>query len=259
MTGKEIKMRKPFIAGNWKMNMDHIGAIKFVQDLSYELANKNKECDVCLCPPFTALRSVKNIIDTDNLDFFLGSQNMHWEEKGAYTGEISPLMLKSLKIDYVIVGHSERRQYFAETNETVNKKVRSAFVHDLKPIMCIGEPLEIRESGKEKEFVLGQLEEGLTGIEEKNIEGLTIAYEPIWAIGTGKTATPDDAEDMCNAIRNKIAELYDKKISGITRIQYGGSVKPHNIAELMAKPDIDGALVGGASLKVRDFTAIVNY
>jgi len=252
-------MRKPFIAGNWKMNMDHMEAIKFVQDISYELANKKNECDICLCPPFTALRSVKNIIDSDNLDFYLGSQNMHWEEKGAYTGEISPLMLMSLKIDYVIVGHSERRQYFAETNETVNKKVKSAFSHDLKPIMCIGEPLKIRESGKEKEFVLEQLVECLNGIEPKDVAGLTVAYEPIWAIGTGKTATPDDAGDMCHAIRGKIAGLYDKKTSEMTRIQYGGSVKPHNIAELMALPDIDGALVGGASLKVKDFAAIINY
>jgi triosephosphate isomerase len=253
-----IKMRKPFIAGNWKMNLTHMEAIQFIQDLGYEFKNKNN-IDVCICPPFTALRSVKNIIDADRLSFKIGAQNMYWEESGAFTGEISPLMLVSLGMDYVIIGHSERREYFSETNDIVNKKITSAFRHKLKPIMCVGESLAIRESGKAREFVLGQVTECLKDIDVKNIFDLTIAYEPIWAIGTGKNATSNDANDMCSAIRNKVADLYNNSTAEILRIQYGGSVKPSNITELMSMPDIDGALVGGASIKVEDFAAIINY
>ena len=253
-----IKMRIPFIAGNWKMNLTHLEAIQFIQDLGYEFKNKNN-IDVCICPPFTALRSVKNIIDADKLSIKIGAQNMHWEESGAFTGEISPLMLAALGMDYVIIGHSERREYFSETNEIVNKKVKSAFVHNLKPIMCVGESLAIRESGKAREFVLGQVTECLKDIDVKNIFDLTIAYEPIWAIGTGKNATSNDANDMCSAIRKKIADLYNNSAAELLRIQYGGSVKPSNITELMSMPDIDGALVGGASIKVEDFAAIINY
>jgi triosephosphate isomerase len=251
-------MRKPFITGNWKMNMNHLEAIKFIQELGYEFENKNA-CEVCVCPPFTALRSVINIIETDNLDIKLGAQNMHFEDSGAYTGEVSPLMLKTLGVDYVIIGHSERREYFSETNELVNKKVKSAFAHGLKPIMCIGESIIIREKGNAEGFVLLQLAECLKGVEEKNIVDLTIAYEPIWAIGTGKTATLKDANDMCGAIRKKVSELYSKEASELVRIQYGGSVKPSNISELMSMSDIDGALVGGASIKLSDFKAIINY
>ena len=251
-------MRIPFIAGNWKMNMTHIQAVTFMQDLGYTYKNKNN-CEVAVCPPATALRSVKTIIEGDNLNIKLGAQNMYYESSGAFTGEISPEMLKALDVEYVIIGHSERRQYFNETNEIVNKKVSSAFKIDLKPIMCIGESLDIRESGKAEEFVINQLVECLAGIGEENINDLTIAYEPIWAIGTGKTATSEDANDMCRAIRNKTGELYTKRTSEILRILYGGSVKPSNISELMNMPDIDGALVGGASLKVEDFTAIINY
>jgi triosephosphate isomerase (TIM) len=253
-----IKMRTPFIAGNWKMNLTHLEAIQFIQDLGYEFKNKNN-IDVCICPPFTALRSVKNIIDADKLPIKIGAQNMHWEESGAFTGEISPSMIFALGVDYVIIGHSERREYFFETNDIVNKKVKAAFMHSLRPIMCVGESLAIRESGKAKEFVLGQVVECLKDIDIKNIFGLTIAYEPIWAIGTGKNATSDDANEMCSAIRKKVADLYDNSTAGLLRIQYGGSVKPSNITGLMAMPDIDGALVGGASIKVEDFTAIINY
>ena len=251
-------MRKPFIAGNWKMNMTHLEAIKFIGDVEYKYENKN-DCEVCVCPPFTALRSVKNIIDSNALDIKLGAQNMYYEEAGAFTGEISPLMLKSIGVDYVIVGHSERREIFKETNKIVNQKVKAAFVIGLKPIMCIGESLSIRESGNAEDFVLGQLVECLNEIEEKDIVNLTLAYEPIWAIGTGKTATSIDANDMCSAIRKKLENLFGKDISEEIRIQYGGSVKPFNISELMSMTDIDGALVGGASLKVDDFIAIVNY
>ncbi len=251
-------MRKPFIAGNWKMNMTHLQAINFIQDLKYKYNNKNN-CEVAVCPPATALKSVKTIIDSDNLDIKLGAQNMYYQSSGAFTGEISPEMLKALGVEYVIIGHSERRQYFGETNKSVNKKVSAAFNSGLKPIMCIGESLEIRESGRAEEFVLNQLKECLGGIDEENISYLTIAYEPIWAIGTGKNATSKDANDMCLSIRRKLEELFSKKISGIIRIQYGGSVKPSNISELMNMSDIDGALVGGASLEVDDFLAIINY
>ncbi len=251
-------MRTPFIAGNWKMNMTHIQAISFMQDLEYKYKNKNN-CEVAVCPPSTALRSVKTIIDSDNIDIKLGAQNMHFESSGAFTGEISPEMLKALGVEYVIIGHSERRQYFNETNEIVNKKVSAAFKTDLKPIMCIGESLDIRESGRAEEFVISQLEECLIDVDVEDIIKLTIAYEPIWAIGTGKTATAEDANGMCASIRKKLEELYNKRIYENIRILYGGSVKPSNISELMGMSDIDGALVGGASLKVDDFIAIINY
>ncbi|MFC2159577.1 triose-phosphate isomerase [Actinomycetota bacterium] len=251
-------MRKPFIAGNWKMNMTHLEAIKFLQDLGYNYENKTG-CEVAVCPPSTAIRSVKTILEDDEMDIKLGAQNMHFEKSGAYTGEVSPGMLKTLGVEYIIIGHSERRQYFEETDEIVNKKVRAATENELKPIMCIGESLEIRESGKAVEFVLDQLIKGLEGINGKNIIRFTIAYEPIWAIGTGRTATSEDANDMCSAIRRKLASLYTEEIANIVRIQYGGSVKPSNISELMSMSDIDGALVGGASLKVDDFIALINY
>ncbi len=251
-------MRKPFIAGNWKMNMTHLEAIKFIQKIEYNFKNKNN-CEIAVCPPATALRSVKNIIDTDNLEIKLGAQNMYHETDGAFTGEISPGMLKALGVEYVILGHSERRQYFAETNKEVNLKVKAAFEVELKPILCIGETLEIREKGNAKEFILKQLSECLADINKEEMAGTTIAYEPIWAIGTGKTATTEDANEMCLAIRGKILELYGQNISENIRIQYGGSVKPFNILELMNMPEIDGALVGGASLKVDDFIHIINY
>ncbi|MDD5621691.1 MAG: triose-phosphate isomerase [Actinomycetota bacterium] len=251
-------MRRPFIAGNWKMNMTHLQAANFIQDLGDKYNNKNN-CEVAVCPPATALKSVKTIIDSDNLDIKLGAQNMYYETSGAFTGEISPVMLKALGVEYVIIGHSERRQYFGETNSDINKKTKAAFNADLKPIMCVGESLEIRESGKAGQFVLSQIEECLDGIDEESMVDLTVAYEPIWAIGTGKTATSGDANDMCAAIRKKIGELYGKKISETTIIQYGGSVKPSNISELMKMSDIDGALVGGASLEVDDFMDIINY
>ncbi len=251
-------MRKPFITGNWKMNMTHLEAIKFIQDLEFDFQNKNN-CEIAVCPPATALRSVKNIIDTDKLEIRLGAQNMHHKSDGAYTGEISPGMLKALGVEYVILGHSERRQLFAETNKDINMKVRAALEAGLKPIMCIGETLDIKEKGNAVGFVLNQLSEGLADIDKAEMAGLTIAYEPIWAIGTGKTATSEDANEMCLAIREKMLEICGLSISDSIRIQYGGSVKPFNIAELMNMPGIDGVLVGGASLKVDDFNCIINY
>jgi len=251
-------MRKPFIAGNWKMNMTHFEAIKFIQDLEFNFKNKNN-CEIAVCPPATALRSVKTVIDNDNLEVKLGAQNMHSKSSGAYTGEISPGMLKALGVEYVILGHSERRQYFGETDSEINLKVKASFEAGLKPILCIGETLEIREKGNAEEFVLKQLTDCLAGINKTEAAGLTIAYEPIWAIGTGKTATSEDANGMCLAIRNKMLSLYDRDISGNTRIQYGGSIKPFNTPELMSMPEIDGALVGGASLSLDDFISIINY
>ncbi len=251
-------MRKIFIAGNWKMNMTHLEAVDFIKDLGYKFKNKN-DCDVAICVPFTDIESIKKTIKNINIDIKVGAQNMFYEEAGAFTGEVSPKMLKALSVDYVIVGHSERREIFGEKNEVVNKKVKAAFGIGLKPIMCIGENLSIRESGNAEEFVIEQLAECIRGIDKKNISSLTIAYEPIWAIGTGKTATPEDANVMCGAIRKKIGDLFGNKIAEEIRIQYGGSVKPNNATELMAMTDIDGALVGGASMKVDDFLAIINY
>jgi triosephosphate isomerase (TIM) len=251
-------MRIPFISGNWKMNMTHTKAISFMQDLGYKYKNKNN-CEVSVFPPFTALRSVKTIIDSDNIGVSLGAQNMHYEQNGAFTGEISPEMLKAIGVEYVILGHSERRQYFNETDELVNKKIESALKEGLKPIVCIGETLDIRESGKAEEYVIGQLKKGLDSIDDEDILKVTIAYEPIWAIGTGRTATAEDANGMCMSIRKNIEELYNKRISESVRILYGGSVKPSNIKELMDMADIDGALVGGASLKADDFIEIINY
>jgi len=251
-------MRKAFIAGNWKMNMTHMETMKFLGDLGFKYENKNG-CEVAVCPPATSLRSAATVIEDDGLEVGLGAQNMHFEDSGAFTGEISPGMLTALGVKYVIIGHSERRQYFKETDDIVNKKVKKAFSSGLKPIMCVGETLDIREKGNEKEYVLGQVVNCLAGIGTEDIKSLTIAYEPIWAIGTGKTATSEDANEMCAAIREKISELYGKQEAEAIRIQYGGSVKPSNVTELMNMPDIDGALVGGASLKVDDFLAIINY
>ncbi len=251
-------MRVPFIAGNWKMNLTHEQAMEFLNGFGSKFNNKN-ECEIAICPPFTALRSVKALLDDKKIDVCLGAQNMYHEQSGAYTGEISPLMLKALGVEYVILGHSERREYFGDTNQIVNKKIKSALSNDLKPILCIGETLDIREGGKAEDFVLAQLEQCLAGIDTQDIARITIAYEPIWAIGTGKTATVEDASGMCAAIRSKVAKLYQDNAAEEIRIQYGGSVKPSNISELMAASDIDGALVGGASLKVEDFLAIINY
>ena len=251
-------MRVPFIAGNWKMNMTHMEAIKFFNDLEFKFENKHG-ADIAVCPPFTALRSVQTLLEANKLKVSLGAQNMFYEESGAYTGEISPAMLKAMGINYVILGHSERRQYFKETDQDINKKIKAAFNHGSKPILCIGETLEIREEGREQSFVLNQLVQCLEDIKLKQLLLLTVAYEPIWAIGTGKTATVQDANSMCRDIREKLSSIYGQTAADTVRIQYGGSVKPDNISELMAAADIDGALVGGASLKVDDFLSIINY
>ena len=246
-------MRTPIIAGNWKMNNTISEALKLVEDI--KAVELNKEVEAVVCVPYTALTDVKRAIEGTNIK--LGAQNMHWEESGAFTGEISPLMLKEIGIDYCIIGHSERRQYFNETDETVNKKLASALAHEIYPIVCVGETLEEREAGKAEEIVKAQIIKGFEGIDKESLKEIVIAYEPIWAIGTGKTASSDDANAMCAFIRSTIGELYGERDS--IRIQYGGSVKPGNIKELMEKSDIDGALVGGASLKADDFIKLINY
>lgn len=248
-------MRKPVIVGNWKMNK----TVSEAEQLLAEIKEKDldKEVEAGLCPPAIDLAAASKILDGSQVAF--GGQNMYYEESGAYTGEISPTMLKDIGAKYVILGHSERRDIFAESDELINKKVLSALDHDLVPILCCGESLEEREADKQEEKVKAQLEADLKDVSAEDIEKVIIAYEPIWAIGTGKTASAEDADSMCGFIRNLIAELYSKEAAEAIRIQYGGSVKPANVKELMAKENIDGALVGGASLKADDFAALVNH
>ncbi len=250
-------MRKPIIAGNWKENMTHTDAISLVQTLSYELQEKDYDrAEVVVCPPFTALRAVQLILENDHIPIALGAQNLFWEDEGAYTGEISGKFLKALHCDYVIIGHSERRKYFNETDETVNKRIEAAFRNDLKPIVCVGETDEEREAGSTEEVIGRQLRDGLAG---HDISKMVIAYEPVWAIGTGKAATPEDANDTIGFIRRTIGEISDAKVADGVRIQYGGSVSAGNIAQLMGQSEIDGALVGGASLDAKSFAMIVRY
>ncbi|MEG6566970.1 triose-phosphate isomerase [Thermoanaerobacterium saccharolyticum] len=248
-------MRRPIIAGNWKMYMTPSEAVNLVNELKPLVSGA--EAEVVVIPPFVDLVDVKKAIDGSNIK--LGAQNMHWEEKGAFTGEVSPIMLKEIGVEYVVIGHSERRQYFAETDETVNKKVKSALSHGLKPIVCVGESLSQREAGEAFNVVREQTKKALYGIKSEDALNVVIAYEPIWAIGTGKTATSKDANDVIKVIRETIADIYSIDIANEVRIQYGGSVKPDNAKELMSESDIDGALVGGASLKAQDFAKIVNY
>ena len=248
-------MRKPIIAGNWKMNNNIEESLKLVQDIKdIEL---NKDVEAVLCVPYTDLKDVKRAIK--DTDIKLAAQNMHWEESGAYTGEISPKMLNEIGVDYVLIGHSERRQYFNETDETVNKKVLSSLNHKIYPIICVGETLEEREGNKEKQIVKDQVTKALKDVDKNSIKNIVIAYEPIWAIGTGKTASSDQANEIIGFIRQIVGELYTENESEAIRIQYGGSVKPDNVVELMGKSHIDGALVGGASLKADDFAKLINF
>ncbi|MCX5726283.1 MAG: triose-phosphate isomerase [Candidatus Saganbacteria bacterium] len=245
-------MRKPVIAGNWKMNCNIAEAETLVSGL-IPLAKDTKDREIVICPPFTALFAVSRLLNGTNIA--LGGQDLFFEEKGAFTGEISAKMLKDIECKYVIIGHSERRQYFHETDETVNKKIFAALKHDLSPIVCIGEALQQREKGETFKIIERQIKEGFKKLEIENWKLVIIAYEPIWAIGTGKTATPEQAEEVHAFIR----KLLPKEVSNDIRILYGGSVKPDNIKDLMAKPDIDGALVGGASLDADSFSKIVKY
>ena len=252
--------RKPLISGNWKMHHNHFEAIQVVQKLSYALTKDDYAAvDVSVHPPFTDIRSVQTVLDADRIPVLLGAQNCHWDDKGAYTGEVSASMLAKLNVVYVIVGHSERRELFGETDETVNKKVHAVLRHGMTPIMCVGETLEEREAGGADEKVVRQVQAGLSGLSAEQVAGLVVAYEPIWAIGTGRTATADDAQAMCKQVRATVAEVSGADAAAGVRVQYGGSVKPANIAELMAQADIDGALVGGASLDPGEFAPIVQY
>ena len=248
-------MRKPVIVGNWKMNKTVSEAKSLLEEIKEK--DLDNEVEAGVCTPAIDLTIAAEILEGTNIGF--GGQNMYFEESGAFTGEISPLMLTDIGASYVILGHSERRDIFGECDELINKKVLSAFEHDLTPILCCGESLEEREANKQEEKVKEQLTADLKGVSEEDIKKLIIAYEPIWAIGTGKTASAEDAEAMCAFIRNLVAELYSKDAAEAVRIQYGGSVKPANVKELMEKENIDGALVGGASLKAEDFAALVNH
>ena len=240
------------------MNLTHLEAIAVVQKLAYSLDHQDySRVDVSIHPPFTALRSVQTVLDVDDIPIALGAQNVHWEQSGAYTGEVSPGMLAKLHVRYTIVGHSERRQHFGETDETVNKKVKAVAGAGMTSIMCVGETLEEREAGDTEAKVLGQVRAGLAGLSPEVVAGLVIAYEPIWAIGTGRTATPGDAQAVCGSVRSAVSADFGAAAGASVRIQYGGSVKADNATEILQQPDIDGALVGGASLKADDFARIV--
>jgi triosephosphate isomerase len=247
-------MRKPIIAGNWKMFKTRDEALEFIYQVNNDLPSKDL-VDSVVCAPFTVLR---DLVKRQGENLRIGAQNMHFEESGAFTGEVAPVMLESLEVSYVIIGHSERRAMFNETDESCNKKLHAAFAHNLVPILCVGEYLEQREDGSWQDLIKGQIVADLAGLSEAQAKELVIAYEPIWAIGTGKTATPQIADETCGFIRNVIKELYSSEVSEAIRIQYGGSVKTSNIDELMAQPNIDGALIGGASLNAADFKVLVN-
>jgi triosephosphate isomerase len=252
--------RKPLISGNWKMHKNHFEAIQHVQKLSYALTKDDYEVvDVSVHPPFTDLRSVQTVVEADNIPIILGAQHCHWEQQGAFTGEVSPWMLAKLNVRLVIVGHSERRELFGEQDVHVNRKLRAILATDMTPILCCGETLDEREAGSTEAKVTGQVIAGLEGATAEQVASLVIAYEPIWAIGTGRTATADDAQAVCATIRQVVREKFGDAAADSVRIQYGGSVKATNAAELMGQPDIDGALVGGASLDPDEFARIVNY
>ena len=252
--------RKPIIAGNWKMNLTHLEAIHAVQKLSYSLDGKDyDQVDVVVCPAFTALRSVQTTLESDRIPIALGAQDCFYEKDGAYTGEVSPIMLSKLNVSYVIIGHSERRMYFGDTDEVVNKKVHAVINGAMTPIMCVGETLEQRDAGETESWVAGQVKAGLGGLKAAQVAKMVIAYEPVWAIGTGRNATADDAAAVIAVIRQSVRDMFGADTADELRIQYGGSVKPGNIAEFMAQPEIDGALVGGASLDPEEFARVVRY
>jgi triosephosphate isomerase len=252
--------RKPLMSGNWKMNHNHLEAIQVVQKLSYRLEPADYDAvDVSVHPPFTGLRSIQTVLEADRIPIALGAQNCFWEESGAYTGEVSAPMLAKLNVAYCIVGHSERREVFGETDDDVRRKQEAVWAAGMTPILCVGETDEEREAGGTEDKVTGQVQSALSDLAAERVSAMVVAYEPIWAIGSGKTATPDDAQSTISLIRKVVADLHGDDVAGALRIQYGGSVKPSNIAELMAQPDIDGALVGGASLDPDDFARIVRY
>lgn len=253
-------VREPIIAGNWKMHKDHLEAIQLVQKLAYHLQEADYEGqDVVVIPSFIALRSVQTLVHSDKLPIAVGAQTCHHEDEGAFTGEVSAAQLARLECEFVLCGHSERRAMFGETDEVVNAKLNAVLKHEMTPILCVGETLEEREAGNAESVVVTQVTGSLAGLKAGQLEGLVVAYEPVWAIGTGKTASAEDAQAMCATVRATLADLFDQDFADVTRVQYGGSVKPGNVRELMAQPDIDGALVGGASLNAEDFALIVSH
>lgn len=252
--------RKPLISGNWKMHHTHLEAIAVLQKLAFSLTPADYDrVEVSVHPAFTALRSAQTVLESDDIPIALGAQDTHWEEKGAYTGEVSPVMLAKLHVRYVIVGHSERRELFGETDEIVARKLRAVLRAGMVPILCVGETLAEREAGETEEKVTGQVLAALDQLAADTVGGLVVAYEPLWAIGTGRNATAEDAQAMCAAIRSVIADRHGVEAAAGVRIQYGGSVKPANVKELLSGPDVDGALVGGASLDAEEFSRIVTF
>ncbi|WP_395106369.1 triose-phosphate isomerase [Actinomadura sp. SCN-SB] len=252
--------RKPLMAGNWKMNLNHFEAIKLVQQLAFALKEADFDAvDVVVLPPFTDLRSVQTLVDADKLRIAYGAQDISPHAHGAYTGEISGAMLAKLGCSYVVVGHSERRRYHHEDDALVNAKAKAAIANDITPIICVGEGLDVRKEQRHVAHTLAQVDGALEKIPADKVRELVIAYEPVWAIGTGEVATPDDCQEVCAAIRGRVGELYDAEVAGQTRILYGGSVKGSNVAKIMAQSDVDGALVGGASLDPGEFVKICRY
>jgi triosephosphate isomerase len=252
--------RKPLMSGNWKMHHNHFEAIQCVQKLAFSLHPADYDAvDVSVHPPFTNLRSIQTLTDADRIPIALGAQHCHWEAKGAFTGEVSPAFLAKLNVRYVIVGHSERRELFGQTDDVVERTLRAILAHAMTPILCVGETLDERDAGITEPKVEGQVRAALAKVTREQVASLVIAYEPIWAIGTGRTATPDDAQAVCALVRRVVGSLAGAEAAAGVRVQYGGSVKAANIAELMARPDIDGALVGGASLDPDEFSRIVRY
>ncbi len=258
--GGPTEGRMPLISGNWKMHHNHFEAIQTIQKLAYALNSDDyRHVEVSVHPPFTDLRSVQTVLQADNVPVRLGAQDCHSEDAGAFTGEVSAAMLAKLDVSYVIVGHSERRSLFGEGDEVVNAKARAVLRHGMVPIVCVGETVDQRRAGEAHEVVAAQLAGSLEGLDSEAVGDLVVAYEPVWAIGTGETATPKDAQDMCAHVRSLARQQWGSAVADGLRIQYGGSVKPSNAPDLMAQPDIDGALVGGASLDAADFARIVNY
>jgi triosephosphate isomerase len=252
--------RKPLIAGNWKMHNNHFQALALTQKLAFALTGKDFDAvDVAVLPPFTALRSVQTLIEGDRLRLAYGAQDISAHDEGAYTGEVSGAMLAKLGCGYVLAGHSERRQYHGEDDVTVNAKARAAFRVGIAPVLCVGETLKVRQAGDQLGHTLRQLDGGLDSVPAEQVAGLIVAYEPVWAIGTGEVATPADAQEVCGAIRGRLSDLHGHTVASAVRILYGGSVKPDNMAAIMAQPDIDGALVGGASLDAGEFVRICRY
>ena len=254
--------RKPIMAGNWKMNLDHVEAVGLVQKLAWTLNDKQwdpQQSECVVLTPFTDLRTVQTLVEGDKLAIAYGAQDVSAQDKGAYTGEVSATMLAKLNCSYVVVGHSERRQYHGEDDALVNTKAKKVLDHGMTPIICVGEGLDVRKEGKQVEYTLAQVRGALEGISAEQVAGLVIAYEPVWAIGTGEVATPEDAQEVCGAIRKDIADSFGPEVADKVRIQYGGSVKAASVVQLMAQPDVDGALVGGASLDPEEFAGIVRF